>query len=193
MSIELEYINDNYFTTGLDSYEGAGAALGLTGNDTDDDYCNANSAATKNAVLPIRRSNLGLTYGMGILIPYSYDGADVWNFYPRANLTSEASDNYLLKFTARIRIIKASYEITPVAVTVAIGCVSQNSSSCIPATYKKCLVHPDEGWIDLAIMGLCTVAGAGTYVLNFKLGKFDANPDCLLLCDYWNVEIFKEW
>ena len=195
MSAEITNQVDNYFEAGLDCYMGQGGkALTTTatnGTDTVYDYSDDNDASAsdeRNACIPVRRNGLGLTYDKGILIPYTLDGTDfLYNFYPRVDITYD--DDFKLKFTARIRVIKASYDSTPVSMTVGIGLASGTSD--LAAVDNTFLVHSDEEWVDITTIALITKSSTSMTV-NCKLGQFDSNPDCLLLCDNWQAEIYDE-
>lgn len=197
MSVSITNEHDNYFSAGLDAYipsSSSTRALETTENagvSISYDFSAYNDAAAnseQNACIPIRRNDLGLTYDKGILIPYTYaSSAYLYNFYPRISVTATAA--YKIKVTARIKILKASYDDSPVSMTVSVGLAEGSITPLVTAVDNSFLVHSDEGWVDLTIIGICI---AGTGIINFKLGQFDSNPDCLLLCDNWNAEIFDE-
>ena len=194
MSAKITNEHDNYFSAGLDAYvpnpeSGGSLSPGVEDYELNYDCSKINYATNpKNACIPIRRNNLGLTYDRGILIPYTLDVTDqLYNFYPRVNVTYD--DDFKIKCTARIKILKASYDSTPVSMTVGLGLAG--STGDLNSVDTSFLVHSDEGWVDLAIIGIVTKSST-SMIINFKIGQFDSNPDCLLLCDNWNAEIFDE-
>ena len=73
--------------------------------------------------------------------------------------------------------------------TVGIGLAA--ASSEFANADKTLLIHSDEGWVDVTIIGICTFGSVATHTINCKLGQFDTNPDCLLLCDSFQVEIIE--
>ncbi len=187
MSANVTSIHDNYFSAGLDAYIGDDAVVAISASNATKDYSTGATAASK-AVIPVRRSNLGFTYDTGILIPYFNVGAD-YTFFPFITVATITAD-FKLKFTARIKILKASYDASPVSMTVGIGLAANNGE--FVDVDKTMLIHSDEGWVDLTIIGLDNFSAAADLIINCKLGQFDQNPDCLLLCDNWNAEIFDD-
>ena len=190
MSTNITSVHDNYFSAGLTAYIAAASTssllVGATGINTIADYADESIAGAgsvwSDACIAIRRNDLGLTYDRGILIPFTSETTNLYyNFYPR--ITIVATTAHKLKCAARIKILKGSYDTSPISMTVGIGLAGAD----VAAVDTSFLVNSDEGWIDLTIIGICAGAG-GT--INFKLGQFDTNPDCFLLCDNWNAEIF---
>ena len=178
----LVYDSDNYFSSGLDTYtDGAGACGNGTGH-KGYDY---------NDALALRRRNLNCTYDTCIII--SCATATTYNFFPRVSVTYTDSEKMLIKCTARMRVVNMTFKghdatsANEVAAIVMLGAFIENCTGSVDVTK---LIHCDEGWVNLEWRARITGAGTGTTdVMNVKITNSSTAQNCLLLCDYWDVEL----